>query len=178
VCAHARAREIIEEFSLSSTARNLDTRSSRGAQERRVSSPMNEKLTRCGTIPEYRMSKAMTRCPGFVRLRRGSSTVTGLVVARDQTHTRFLMVTERKFLNDFSRACVRGRARRGHSVSRSRAKFPKAHLIWLGTDHCWTFGAVHSPRPALGTVPVPEPRPKFVSRGTDAGTQCQYLPCE
>jgi hypothetical protein len=62
--------------------------------------------------------------------------------------------------------------------SQARAKFPKAHLIWLGTDHCWTFGAVHSPRPALGTVPAPEPRPKFVSRGTDAGTQCQYSPCE
>ena len=36
-----RAREIIEEFPLSSTGRNFDTRSSRGAQDVWVSSPMN-----------------------------------------------------------------------------------------------------------------------------------------
>ena len=35
--------------------------------------------------------------------------------------------------------------------SEARAKFPKAHLVWVGTNHCWTFGAVpvHSRRPIL-----------------------------
>jgi len=45
--------------------------------------------------------------------------------------------------------------------SEARAKFPKAHLIWLGTNHCWTFGVapVHSRRPVLAADPVPSPRP-------------------
>jgi len=86
--------------------------------------------------------------------------------------------------------------------SQARAKFPKAHLIWLGTNHCWTFGVapVHSRRPVLAaeTVPsprpepaaepvpsprpaaepVPSPRPEIVNSGVDAGAQCQYSPCE
>jgi hypothetical protein len=43
----------------------------------------------------------------------------------------------------------------------ARAKFPKAHLIWLGTNHCWTFGVVpvHSRRPVLAAESVPSPRP-------------------
>jgi hypothetical protein len=46
------------------------------------------------------------------------------------------------------------------TTSEARAKFPKAHLVWVGTNHCWTFGtvAVHS-RPSLAEVPVPTPRP-------------------
>jgi hypothetical protein len=28
--------------------------------------------------------------------------------------------------------------------SEARAKFPKAHLIWLGTNHCWTFGVARA----------------------------------
>ena len=45
--------------------------------------------------------------------------------------------------------------------SEARAKFPKAHLIWLGTDHCWTFGVapVHSRRPVLAAEPVPSLQP-------------------
>ena len=45
--------------------------------------------------------------------------------------------------------------------SEARAKFPKAHLIWLGTNHCWTFGAVpvHSRRTVLAAEPVPSPQP-------------------
>src|SRR5262245_62275193 len=26
--------------------------------------------------------------------------------------------------------------------SEARTKFPKAQLVWVGTDHCWAFGAV------------------------------------
>jgi hypothetical protein len=46
--------------------------------------------------------------------------------------------------------------------SEARAKFPKAHLIWLGTNHCWTFGVapMHSRRPVLAAEPVPFPRPE------------------
>jgi hypothetical protein len=86
--------------------------------------------------------------------------------------------------------------------SEARAKFPKAHLIWLGTNHCWTLGPgpahsrrlaaepVPSPRPVLAAAPVPTPRPVLTaepvrsfrpeidSSGTEAGAQCQYLPCE
>jgi hypothetical protein len=77
----------------------------------------------------------------------------------------------------------------------AHAKFPKAHLIWLGTNHCWTFAAAPvrhppraavpapSPRPALAAAPVPFPRPEIVNSGIDAGVidagaQCRYLPCE
>jgi hypothetical protein len=44
--------------------------------------------------------------------------------------------------------------------SEARAKFPKAHLIWLGTNHCWTFGVVpvHSRRPVFAAEPVPSPQ--------------------
>jgi hypothetical protein len=52
-----------------------------------------------------------------------------------------------------SEACMR--------ESEARAKFPKAHLIWLGTNHCWTFGAVpvHSRRPVLAAEPMPCSQP-------------------
>jgi hypothetical protein len=74
----------------------------------------------------------------------------------------------------------------------ARAKFPKAHLVWVGTNRCWTFGTVHvhsqpslaaepapSTRPALTAEPMPFSRPKIDSGGTDAtGAQCQYSPCE
>ncbi len=87
----------------------------------------------------------------------------------------------------------------------ARAKFPKAHLIWLGTNHCWTFGVVpvhsrpvlaaesvpsprpvpaaepaSSPPPALAAAPVPSPRPEpeIVNSDIDAGAQCRYSPCE
>ena len=87
--------------------------------------------------------------------------------------------------------------------SEARAKFPRAHLIWVGTNHCWTFGAVSvhsrrpvlaaepvpSPRPAIAAVPVPSARPEIAaapssrpeidSGGIDiTGAQCQYSPCE
>jgi hypothetical protein len=59
--------------------------------------------------------------------------------------------------------------------SEARAKFPKAHLIWLGTNHCWTFGVarVHSRRPALAAEPS---RP--VSPAEPSAAQCRYSPCE
>ena len=49
--------------------------------------------------------------------------------------------------------------------SEARAKFPRAHLIWVGTNHCWTFGAVsvHSRRPVLAAEPVPSPRPTIAA---------------
>ncbi|HEV2715339.1 MAG TPA: hypothetical protein VGU64_08760 [Terriglobales bacterium] len=82
----------------------------------------------------------------------------------------------------------------------ARAKFPKAHLTWLGINHCWTFAAAPmrypsrpaapapAPRPALAAAPVPFPRPEIVNSGIDAGVldaevidagaQCRYSPCE
>ena len=88
--------------------------------------------------------------------------------------------------------------------SEARAKFPKSHLIWVGTNHCWKFGTVpeHSrpllaaehvpsprpvlaaappptPRPVLMGEPVPSSRPEINSGGIDiTGAQCQYSPCE
>jgi hypothetical protein len=72
--------------------------------------------------------------------------------------------------------------------SEARAKFPKAHLIWLGPNHCWTFGVVpvHSRRPVLAAESVPSPQPEaaaelsprpVVSNNVTAA-QCQYSPCE
>src|SRR5437588_1919040 len=75
----------------------------------------------------------------------------------------------------------------------ARAKFPKAHLIWRGANHCWTFAAAPvrhppratvpapSPRPLLAAAPVPFPRPEIVNGGVDAGvidagSQRQYSP--
>jgi hypothetical protein len=86
----------------------------------------------------------------------------------------------------------------------ARAKFPKAHLIWRGANHCWTFAAAPvrhpprtavpapSPRPLLAAAPVPFPRPEIdvgidagvidagvIDAGViDAGAQCRYSPCE
>jgi len=76
--------------------------------------------------------------------------------------------------------------------SEARAKFPKAHLVWVGTNHCWTFGTVHvhsqrslaaepvpATRPVLTVEPVPSSRPEIDSGGSDVtGAQCQYSPCE
>jgi hypothetical protein len=64
--------------------------------------------------------------------------------------------------------------------SEARAKFPKAHLVWFGTNHCWTFGVVpvHSRRPVLAAEPVPSPRPEIVRSSTVTGAQCRYSPCE
>src|SRR3974377_2167829 len=73
--------------------------------------------------------------------------------------------------------------------SEARAKFPKAHLVWIGTNHCWTFGTVHvhsqpslaaepvsSTRPVLTVEPVPSSRPEINSGGTAAPrARCQYL---
>jgi hypothetical protein len=88
------------------------------------------------------------------------------------------------------------------TISEARAKYPKAHLVWVGTNHCWTFGTVpvHSrpslaevpvptPRPAIAAVPmspsrpeiaaVPSSRPEIDSGGVDVtGAQCRYPPCE
>ncbi len=79
-----------------------------------------------------------------------------------------------------SEACMR--------ESEARAKFPKAHLIWLGTNHCWTFGAVpvHSRRPVLAAEPVPslppapaaEPSPGPVVSDEVTAVQCRYSPCK
>src|SRR5215472_1016195 len=72
------------------------------------------------------------------------------------------------------------------------AKFLKATHLYMHND-CWSDSAVapvHSPqrpsraasqaprRPALAAAPVPSPRPKTVSSSIDAGSQCQYSPCE
>jgi hypothetical protein len=76
--------------------------------------------------------------------------------------------------------------------SEARAKFPKAHLIWLGTNHCWTFGVapvhsrrtepavepVPSPRPEPAAEAVPSPRSEIIKSDIDAGAQCRYSPCE
>jgi hypothetical protein len=53
--------------------------------------------------------------------------------------------------------------------SEARAKFPKAHLVWFGSNHCWTFGLV--PVPSRQPVPSAEPSPRPV-------VQCRYPPCE
>jgi hypothetical protein len=34
----------------------------------------------------------------------------------------------------------------------ARAKFPKAHLTWLGINHCWTFAAAPMRYPACATA--------------------------
>jgi hypothetical protein len=82
--------------------------------------------------------------------------------------------------------------------SEARAKFPKAHLIWLGTNHCWKFGEVpvHSRPPVLAAEPVPSPRPVLVPEPVPlprlaaepspgpvvsdevTAVQCRYSPCE
>ncbi len=65
------------------------------------------------------------------------------------------------------------------TASEAHAKFPKAHLYWHGSEHCWiglaavpvhsprpTLAAVqhvHSPRPALVRVPLPSPRPALAT---------------
>ncbi len=108
-----------------------------------------------------------------------------------------IMIGESQSLAYGSPACM--------TESEARAKFPKGHLLWYGSKHCWdnsaAFGArvhpamsTYSPRPALAAVPLPPPRPalaaepvlspqpKIVSSGIDGGTltgpQCRYSPCE
>ena len=61
--------------------------------------------------------------------------------------------------------------------SEARAKFPKAHLIWFGTNHCWTLGAVpvHSRRPLLAAEPVPSRQPVPAAEPSSRpAVQCQY----
>jgi hypothetical protein len=77
--------------------------------------------------------------------------------------------------------------------SEARAKFPKAHLVWLGSNHCWIFGVVrvHSPTRVLAAQRVPSPRavldekervPSSRPAVIDVtGAQCRYsdaIPCE
>jgi hypothetical protein len=65
--------------------------------------------------------------------------------------------------------------------SEARAKFPKAHLIWFGSNHCWTSGVVpvHSRRSALAAEPVPSRRPVPAAEPSPRPVeQCQYSPCE
>jgi hypothetical protein len=90
--------------------------------------------------------------------------------------------------------------------SEARPKFPKAHLYWHASEHCWNDSAAYgfralaavpvysrrpalavvplpSPRPALAAVPVPSSQPKIVSSsgiegGRVAEVQCRYSPCE
>jgi len=65
--------------------------------------------------------------------------------------------------------------------SEARAKFPKAHLVWVGTNHYWTFGAVpvHSRRPLLAAEPVPSRQPVPAAEPSRRPVvQCQYSPCE
>jgi len=38
--------------------------------------------------------------------------------------------------------------------SEARAKFPRQHLVWVGTNHCWTFGIA---RPSLAAAPLSPP---------------------
>jgi hypothetical protein len=71
--------------------------------------------------------------------------------------------------------------------SEALAKFPKATHLYM-RQNCWSNSAVapvHSPRPPPhAAVPAPSARPALavapetVNSGTDAGVQCQYLPCE
>jgi hypothetical protein len=42
--------------------------------------------------------------------------------------------------------------------SEARAKFPKAHLYWHGSERCWNDSAAFSSR-ALAAVPAPSSRP-------------------
>ena len=75
----------------------------------------------------------------------------------------------------------------------ARAKFPKAHLVWLGSNHCWVFGVVrvHSPTPVLAARTVPSPRPLLDEKQRVpssrpeiidvTGAQCRYpdeIPCD
>jgi hypothetical protein len=69
--------------------------------------------------------------------------------------------------------------------SEARAKFPKAHLYWHGSEHCWDdrpgYGSHADVRPALAPARVPS-QPKIVGSGIDGGrvtgAQCRYAPCE
>src|SRR5215469_12559454 len=72
--------------------------------------------------------------------------------------------------------------------SGARAKFPKAHLYWHGSEHCWDDSPGYASRlPAVPARPALAPerapsQPKIVGSGTDGGratgAQCQYSPCE
>jgi hypothetical protein len=68
--------------------------------------------------------------------------------------------------------------------SEARAKFPKATHLYM-RQNCWSVSAiapVHSPRPPpRAAAPAPPGfavAPETVNRGTDAGAQCRYSPCE
>src|SRR5215471_7713324 len=72
--------------------------------------------------------------------------------------------------------------------SGARAKFPKAHLYWHGSEHCWDDSPGYGSRalstdvrPALAPARVSS-QPKIVGSGIDSGrvsgAQCRYSPCE
>src|SRR5215472_17303115 len=72
--------------------------------------------------------------------------------------------------------------------SEARAKFPKAHLYWHRSEHCWDDNPGYGSR-TLTAVPMQSPRPapasahpEIVRSGIDGGratgAQCQYSPCE
>jgi hypothetical protein len=69
-----------------------------------------------------------------------------------------------------------------------RAKFPRAHLYWHRSEHCWDDSPGYDSRalaadvrPALIPVRVPS-QPKIVGSGIDGGrvtgAQCRYASCE
>jgi hypothetical protein len=71
------------------------------------------------------------------------------------------------------------------TASEARAKFPKAHLYWYGSERCWNVGAGYGLR-ALAAVPVPLPRPAPTAApmssprpaSTAEESECRYSPCE
>jgi len=73
--------------------------------------------------------------------------------------------------------------------SEAHPEFPKAHLYWHGSEHCWDGSPPRHASHTLATVPVQSPRtrtrtsqPKIVGSGIDGGrvtgAQCRYAPCE
>src|SRR5215469_9112229 len=69
--------------------------------------------------------------------------------------------------------------------SEARAKFPKAHLYWHRSEHCWDdspgYASRADVRPALAPVRAPS-EPQTVGSGIDDGSAtaapCRYPPCE
>jgi hypothetical protein len=65
----------------------------------------------------------------------------------------------------------------------ARTKFPKAHLYWHGSEHCWNDipALATDARPALAPVRASS-QPQIVGSGIDGGrvtgAQCRYSPCE
>jgi hypothetical protein len=72
----------------------------------------------------------------------------------------------------------------------ARAKFPKAHLYWHRSEHCWNDSPGYGSR-TLTAVPMQSPRPApapapsqpnivggGINGGRGTGAQCHYSPCE